>query len=108
MALTFQEASQELFTDNYRPWESASPARNASNAPNGCSEISQATANALRGQWNPGSNPNDWNQTMATGHTVQSNNVRRWVTRSVTGGGTVVDFHAYWSGIRFLRHFKLV
>jgi len=107
MPLTNQQATQELFTNNYNVWKVANPPVNMSNAPHGCSEITQATANHLRGMWAPNAGPNTWNQTASTGHDA-GNQITRWVTRSITGGGTVVDFHARWTSYRFLRHFKIV
>jgi hypothetical protein len=106
MPLTSSQAQQELFTHSYNPWFAAIPAVNMSNAPHGCSQISQRTAAHLRGLWNPGSSPNSWNQTLATGHRIRG--VTRWVTRSVSGGSSVVDFHAYFNSKRFLWHFQIV
>ena len=103
--LTNQQASQELYTQNYKPW--TTQYGRVSNAPNGCSQISIQTANYLRNTWVPGSSQNTWNQSMRTGYTT-NDGITRWVTRSVSGGSEVVDFHAYWSGVTFLWHFRLV
>jgi len=34
--------------------------------------------------------------------------VTRWVTRSVSGGNDVIDFHAFFNSKRFLWHFRIV
>lgn len=106
MPLTTTQAVSELFSNNYNIWLHLNPAANSSNAPHGCSEITLTTANYLRSQWNPKSSPNSWNQSMSTGF-VGRNGVYRWVTRSVSGGKQVIDFHAHWQGYKFLRHFKI-
>jgi hypothetical protein len=78
-------------------------------AEQGSSQITQTTANKLRGLWNPNSKPNEWKQTNRTGFkTGKDKQIVRWVTRSVSGGGTVVDFHALWGTYTFLRHFRVV
>lgn len=117
MALSTQQATTELFNNNYNVWKAANPPVNASNAPAGCSEISQETANTIRTQWLQGTavgaapGPNNWGLTAATGVSVNDPSgtaIVRWVSRSVSGGGTVVDFHALWGQYTFLRHFKVV
>ncbi|WP_027819418.1 hypothetical protein [Paraburkholderia bannensis] len=107
MPLTTTQAQQELFTLNFTPWRAAIPMRNRSNAPHGCSEINERTAANLRRQWNPNSRPNSWNQSSGVG-SHRHNNITRWVTRSVSGGSDVVDFHALFNSTRFLWHFKIV
>jgi hypothetical protein len=106
MPLTNPQAQQELFTANYNVWFAAIPAVNMSNAPHGCSQIQQYTANHLRKLWNPGSSPNSWNQSLQKGFVTRG--VTRWVTRSVSGGNDVVDFHAFFNSKKFLWHFRIV
>lgn len=106
MPLTNQQAEQELYTNNYNVWRRGTT--NASNAPAGCSQITQATATFLRRTWNPNSAPNSWNQSNSTGFRMRDQGITRWVTRSVSGGSDVVDFHALWNGVTFLRHFRIV
>jgi hypothetical protein len=107
MPLTTSQAQQQLFTASYAPWCANIPMINVSNAPHGCSEISHHTANNLRLQWHPGSRPNSWNQSLSQGYMVR-HGITRWVTRSVSGGSNVVDFHASLNSKRFLWHFKIV
>lgn len=104
MPLTSQQASQELF-DNYKNWSMGY--QRVSNAPTGASQITRKTANTLKNQWTPGAKSNSWNQSSTTGYTT-NDGVRRWVTLSVSGGGSVVDFHALWKNVSFLWHFKIV
>lgn len=109
--LNNQQAQQELFTNNYTPWEQANPPKNTSNAPGAANTITLATANMLRGQWMPGTSGNSWNYTYNNGYKLK-NSVVRWVTQSVSGGGQVKDFHARWVAhdgkpYTFLWHFKI-
>jgi hypothetical protein len=92
--LTTQQADKELF-DQYNQWKFGYV--RVSNAPIGCSQISARTAMSLRTKWVPGSPPNTWAQTQTTGFRLKDSTVR-WLTRSVSGGVDVVDFHAIWRG----------
>lgn len=79
-----------------------------SNAPTGCPEISRETANYMRRQWS-GSLYNSPNQSMRTGFTT-TQGIKKWVTVSHSGGGSVVDFHAVWGTDvmkGFLWHFRV-
>lgn len=104
MPLTNDQASTELF-DQYKTWKVGTT--RVSNGPRGASEISRNTANYLRGRWNPNSKPNSWDQSLGTAFTTKDD-ISRWVTLSVSGGGSVVDFHAKWKNVTFLWHFKVV
>lgn len=107
--LNNQQASQELY-DQYKFWKTGF--NRVSNAPIGCSRISHITANQLKNTWVPNAGPNQWDQNQATGYAIQRENITRWVSRSLSQGGTVVDFHAIWRGqgmtVTFLWHFRIV
>ncbi len=105
MALDQNTATSELFT-NYKAWCKGTV--NASNAPQGCSQITIKTAQHMRNLWNNKSQPNSWNQSASTGQRIEKTGDTRWVTRSLSGGSDVVDFHSLWGSVRFLRHFQIV
>lgn len=105
MPLRNNDASQELF-GNYRALL-ASDNRRRSNAPSGCSQISQSTANYLKRQWAPNAG-NSWSQSSRKGF-EDKYGCKRWVTLSVSKRKSrVVDFHALGGGKSFLWHFKIV
>lgn len=106
MQVNNQQADQELF-GNFNIWTQANPAKDISNSPSACNQISQDTANNLRNKWNPNSKPNTWDQSSSTAY-IDKSNIKRWVSRSVSGGPGVVDFHALWQGYKFLWHFEIV
>jgi hypothetical protein len=107
MLLNNSQADQELFR-NYKAW--CAGTANLSNAPGGCNQITQDTANYLRGKWNPSSKPNSWNQSASSGVLMKKTGDTRWVSRSVSGGSDVVDFHSLYLrlSVRFLWHFQIV
>ncbi|AFZ27536.1 hypothetical protein Cylst_5526 [Cylindrospermum stagnale PCC 7417] len=108
--LTTNQA-QQVLSQNRDLWEMASPPINHSNAPHAASVISQNTANTLRNQWAPNAG-NSWSQSASTGFKT-AKGITRWVTRSLSGGSDVVDFHALWfdrdqRAWKFLWHFRIV
>lgn len=108
MPLTFTLANLELY-EQFRKWKAG--AVDVSNSPTACPEIHRQDANKLRNNWNPNSKPNSWNQSLRCGSFTTKDSITKWVTFSMSGGKTVVDFHAYYRGYReykFLHHFKVI
>ena len=111
MQLDYNQASAELFTNNYNVWKVANPPANKANAPTAANSITKTIFNSLAKQWDPGNpHPNSHSQRNLANSFQTKEGIRRWVTASDSARGTV-DFHAYWhNGVnpyRFLWHFRL-
>lgn len=106
MPLNTMDAQSEL-SRAYKEWSRGTS--KVSNSPFSASEISRATSNTMRLSWSRSTN-NSANQTMRTGFTTKKG-ITKWVTVSLSGGGSVIDFHAVWGTDvtkGFLWHFKIV
>jgi len=106
--------AEQLLSASYKTWKTGTDA--VKNSPQGCPIISRDTLNYLKTHWPTPSvdgkplGPNSSRQSASTVN-ANSENIKKWMTGSVSGAGGTVDFHALWmsnTSIGFLFHFQVV